>query len=149
MNYYGDSKLLRRSIFSTAGSFGNGKKKHTHIHTHTCFWQQSLTARQLLHGAKGRKTANTHPVSVFRWGPHWVGLWALVEPSHPPHPTPFPCSLILPHRKVTPQQPPDRGRKRHINIWHINNFSVTPVTDPPGRVPGRKCLCSLGSAHST
>ena len=28
-----------------------------------------------------------------------------------------------------------RGRKRHINIWHINNFSVTPVTDPPGRVP--------------
>ena len=49
----------------------------------------------------------------------------------------------------------DRGQKRHINIWHINNFSVTPVTDPPGRVPdppgrvpGRKCLCSLGSAHS-
>ena len=28
-----------------------------------------------------------------------------------------------------------RGRKRHINIWHINNFSVTPVTDPPGRGP--------------
>ena len=26
-----------------------------------------------------------------------------------------------------------RGQKRHINIWHINNFSVTPVTDPPGR----------------
>ena len=25
--------------------------------------------------------------------------------------------------------------KRHINTWHINNFSVTPVTDPPGRVP--------------
>ena len=50
-----------------------------------------------------------------------------------------------------------RGRKRHINIWHINNLSVTPpVTDPPGRVPdppgwvpGRKCLCSLGAAHST
>ena len=49
-----------------------------------------------------------------------------------------------------------RIRKRHINIWHINNFSVTPVTDPPGRVPDppgrvprRKCLCSLGSAHST
>ena len=48
-----------------------------------------------------------------------------------------------------------RDRKRHINVWHINNFSVTPVTDPPGRVPdppgrvpGRKCLCSLGSAHS-
>ena len=43
-----------------------------------------------------------------------------------------------------------------INIWHINNFSVAPVTDapgrvpdPPGRVPGRKCLFSLGSAHST
>ena len=29
----------------------------------------------------------------------------------------------------------NRGRKRHINIWHINNFSVTPVTDPPGREP--------------
>ena len=49
-----------------------------------------------------------------------------------------------------------REQKRHINIWHINNFSVTPVTDPPGRVPdppgrvpGRNCLCSLGSAHST
>ena len=28
-----------------------------------------------------------------------------------------------------------RGRKKHINIWHINNFSVTPVTDPPGREP--------------
>ena len=26
---------------------------------------------------------------------------------------------------------------------------VTLVTDLPGRVPGRKCLCSLGSAHST
>ena len=29
----------------------------------------------------------------------------------------------------------NRGRKRHINIWHINTFSVTPVTDPPGREP--------------
>ena len=28
-----------------------------------------------------------------------------------------------------------RGRKRHINTWHMNNFSVSPVTDPPGRVP--------------
>ena len=28
-----------------------------------------------------------------------------------------------------------RGRKRHMNIWHINNFSVTPGTDPPGREP--------------
>ena len=28
-----------------------------------------------------------------------------------------------------------RGRKRHINIWNINNFSVTSVTDPPGREP--------------
>ena len=47
------------------------------------------------------------------------------------------------------QEIADFTRKRHINIWHINNFSVAPVTDPPGRVPGRKCLCSLGSAHST
>ena len=37
-----------------------------------------------------------------------------------------------------------RGRKRHISIWHINNFSVTrsPILPagnpiPPGRVPGR------------
>ena len=28
-----------------------------------------------------------------------------------------------------------RGQKRHINIWHMHNFSVTPVTDPPGREP--------------
>ena len=41
-----------------------------------------------------------------------------------------------------------RGQKRHINIWHINNFSVTPVTDPPGRVPGRKCLCSTPGHRS-
>ena len=32
------------------------------------------TLKQLLHGAKGRKTANTHPESTF-----WVGPWALVE----------------------------------------------------------------------
>ena len=31
----------------------------------------------------------------------------------------------------------------------FRNFSVTPVTDPPGRVPGPKCLCCLGSAHNT
>ena len=42
-----------------------------------------------------------------------------------------------------------RGQKRHINIWHIHNFSVTPVTDPSGRVPRRKCLCSWGSVHTT
>ena len=29
------------------------------------------------------------------------------------------------------------GQKRHINFWHINDFSVTPVTDPPGRLPYR------------
>ena len=40
-----------------------------------------------------------------------------------------------------------RGQKRHLNmLWHINYFSVTPVTDLPGGVPGPKCLCS---AHST
>ena len=43
---------------------------------HTCF-DQSLTAKQLLHGAKGRKTANT--LSPLLVGPHWVGPWALVE----------------------------------------------------------------------
>ena len=31
------------------------------------FWQQSLTAKQLLHGAKRRGTANTHPESAFGW----------------------------------------------------------------------------------
>ena len=33
----------------------------------SCFWQRSLTAKQLFHGAKGRKTANTHPESAFGW----------------------------------------------------------------------------------
>ena len=37
------------------------------IEKHICFWQRSLTAKQLLHGAKGRKTANTHPESAFGW----------------------------------------------------------------------------------
>ena len=67
-------------------------------------------------------------------------------------PTPHPKRILDPTSLV--RFPPSvRGRKRHINIWHKNNFSVTPVTDPPGRapdppgqVPGRKCLCSLGSA---
>ena len=45
----------------------------------TCFWQRSLTATQLLHGAKGRKTANTHPESAFWVGPHWAHLSA---PNH-------------------------------------------------------------------
>ena len=31
-----------------------------------------------------------------------------------------------------------------VNIWHMNNLSVTPVTEPPDRVPRRTCLCSLG-----
>ena len=34
---------------------------------HACCWQQSLTAKQLIHGAKGRKTANTHPEPAFGW----------------------------------------------------------------------------------
>ena len=50
----------------------------------------------------------------------------------------------------TPSRPKCfRGQTRHINNWHVSNFLVTPVTDLPGRVPGRKCLCPLGSAHST
>ena len=32
----------------------------------SCFWQRSLTAKQLLHGAKGNN-ANTHPESAFGW----------------------------------------------------------------------------------
>ena len=38
----------------------------------------------------------------------------------------------------------NRSQKRHINIWYINDFSVTAVTDPPGRAPGRKCHKFLG-----
>ena len=38
------------------------------------FLQRSLTAKQLLHGAKGRKTAHTHPESAF--GRVLIG-WAL------------------------------------------------------------------------
>ena len=33
----------------------------------TCFWQRALTAKQLLHGAKGKITANTHPESALGW----------------------------------------------------------------------------------
>ena len=43
---------------------------------HTCFWQRSLTAKQLLYGAKGRKTANTHSESACGWA--LIG-WALVS----------------------------------------------------------------------
>ena len=44
----------------------------------TYFWQRLLTARQLLHGAKARKTANTHPESTLG-GSSLVGPWALAE----------------------------------------------------------------------
>ena len=37
-------------------------EKQTHL-----FWQRSLTAKQLLGGVKGRRTANTHPESASRW----------------------------------------------------------------------------------
>ena len=80
-----------------------------------------------------------HMLSVlFFWS------WVLLQPRLPASSrslTLFPCASILLHGhldmcldllSVTPL---DRGRKRHINIWHINNFSVTPVTDPTGRVP--------------
>ena len=52
---------------------------------HECFWQRSLTAKQLLHGGKRRKTANT--LSAFGVGPHSVypraiiDVWTLV-PGH-------------------------------------------------------------------
>ena len=43
-----------------------------------------------------------------------------------------------------------REKKRHIRLLHIKLFFVTPgVTGLPGRVPGRKDLCSLGSEDST
>ena len=55
----------------------------------------------------------------------------------------------MPVTSLSPYKTDVRGQSRHTNIWHIHNFSVAPVTDPPGWVPGRKCLCSLGSTHST
>ena len=45
------------------------------------------------------------------------------------------CLLVRPSE----HQEGSRGRKRHINIWHINYFSVTPVTDPGSR-PGTRFL---------
>ena len=42
-----------------------------------------------------------------------------------------------------------REQKRHIKLFHIKLFPVAPVTGPPGRVSGRKDLCSLGSEDST
>ena len=41
------------------------------------------------------------------------------------------------------------GQKRHVNIGHINNFSVTPVTDPPGWVSGRKCRWTTCTEHAS
>ena len=43
------------------------RRKGLVLMENTCFWQRSLTAKQPLHGAKGRKTANTHPESAFGW----------------------------------------------------------------------------------
>ena len=55
------SRLKQPSRASTLGERSSFEWKNT------CCWQQSLTAKQLLHGAKGRKTANTHPESFFGW----------------------------------------------------------------------------------
>ena len=46
----------------------------------TCFWQRSLTAKQLLHGARGRKTATLTLRPLLR-GYSLAGSWALVEDS--------------------------------------------------------------------
>ena len=60
------------------------KSKHfrreelTQIENTHMFWQRPLMAKELLHGAKERKTANTCPRVRFGVGPHWVGPWALV-----------------------------------------------------------------------
>ena len=43
---------------------------------------------------------------------------------------------------------PFREEKRHIKLWHIKLFPVTPVTGP-GRVPGHKNVWSLGFEDST
>ena len=34
---------------------------------HKCFWQRSLTGKQLLHGEKGGRTGKTHPESTSGW----------------------------------------------------------------------------------
>ena len=40
-----------------------------------------------------------------------------------------------------------RKQDRVRYICHMNHFSVSPVTDLPGRVPGRKCLCSAHNRY--
>ena len=57
---YKNLLFQRSSTLGERGAHSNGK-------THRCFGQWSLTARQLLHGAKGGQTANTHPESAFGW----------------------------------------------------------------------------------
>ena len=42
-----------------------------------------------------------------------------------------------------------RVQKRHIKLCHTKLCPVTPVTGLPGRVPGQRDLCSLGSDDST
>ena len=45
--------------------------------------------------------------------------------------------------------PVAREQKRHIKLFHIKLFPLTPVTGPPGRVSRQKDLCSLNSEDST
>ena len=103
----------------------------------------------LLSGSKGRKHRSPHElcgrICYCSWPPKSKDNFCL-----------FANFEAILSRESPVLERRSRGQKRHINIWHINNFSVTRVTgppgrvpDPPGRVPGRKCLCSLGSAHST
>ena len=45
----------------------------------TCFWQRSLTAKQLLHGAKERKTTKKLTLTPLLGGFSWDGRWALAD----------------------------------------------------------------------
>ena len=42
-----------------------------------------------------------------------------------------------------------REHTRHIKFLHMKLSPVNPVTGLPGRVPGQKDVCSLGSEDST
>ena len=72
VGFFTNAATIKSKHFRREELIRSGKK-------HMFLWQRSLMAKQLLHGAKGRKSANAHPESAFGWVRFWVGPWALVE----------------------------------------------------------------------
>ena len=68
--------LIRVGFFTTEAAIKSKRSRREELipMENTCFWQRSLTAKQLFHEVKRRKTANTHPESAFGWV--FIG-WAL------------------------------------------------------------------------